>query len=107
MLKQCVSLLVVFTFDLLFVALSLGQAGRAELFGVVRDPSGLAVPGVMVQAEDQATTSRYSAVTDERGEYHILGLPAGQYIVSVERSGFRAYRRSGLVLRLGDRTPLD
>src|SRR5262249_35703313 len=105
--KQSVSWLVVVILAFLFTGLSFAQAGRAEMVGVVRDRPGLEVPGVMVQAEDQATTSRYAAVTDERGEYHILGLPAGQYVVSVERSGFRAYRQSGLILRLGDRTPLD
>ena len=50
---------------------------------------------------------RYSAVSDERGEYHVLGLPAGQYVLTVEQPGFRMYRQSGITLRLGDRTALD
>ena len=50
---------------------------------------------------------RYSAVSDERGEYHILGLPAGQYVLTVEQPGFRTYRQSGITLRLADRTALD
>src|SRR5205823_3431560 len=58
-------------------------------------------------AEDQATMARYPSVSDERGEYHLLGLPAGQYVVTVEQPGFRVYRQSGITLRLADRTALD
>src|SRR5499427_3373590 len=83
------------------------QAGRAELFGVIRDTSGLPVPGASVQAEDQATMARYSATSDERGEYHLVGLPGSNYVVTVELPGFRMYRQSGITLRLAERTALD
>ncbi len=46
-------------------------------------------------------------MSDLRGEYHLLGLPAGKYVLRIELPGFQAYRRSGIVLRLGDRTALD
>src|SRR6266851_1695288 len=85
----------------------LGQAGRAELLGAIEDPSGLRVPNAKVEAEDQGTMVRYAAVSDERGEYHVLGLPAGQYVLTAEQPGFRRYRQSGITLRLGDRTGLD
>ena len=85
----------------------LGQAGRAELFGVISDPAGLAVPKAKVEAQDQATTAKYAAVTDDRGEYHLLGLPSGEYVLTVEQPGFRTYRQSGIVLRLADRIALD
>jgi hypothetical protein len=87
--------------------LGYGQAGRAELFGAIEDPAGLAVPKAKVEAEDQATKARYTSLSDQRGEYHILGLPAGEYVVHVEQPGFRTYRQSGIVLRLGDRTSFD
>src|ERR1700742_600428 len=85
----------------------LGQAGRVELFGVITDPSGLAVSKAKVEAEDQGTKVRYSATSDERGEYHLVGLPTGQYVLSVEQPGFRTYRQTGIVLRLADRTGID
>lgn len=93
---------------LLLVPVScLGQAGRAELFGTILDPAGLPVPKAKVEAEDQATMAQYSATSNGRGEYHILGLPAGQYILTVQVSGFRMYRQSGITLRLGDRTVIN
>ncbi len=85
----------------------LSQSGRAELFGTVTDPSGLPVLSAKVNAEDQSTTARYTAATNVRGEYHILGLPTGRYVLSVEQPGFRTYRQTGVTLRLGDRTAID
>jgi hypothetical protein len=87
--------------------LLIGQAGRAELFGTIADPAGLPVPKARVEAEDQATMARYAAVSDDRGEYHIVGLPAGRYRLAVEKPGFRMYRQSGITLRLADRTAID
>jgi hypothetical protein len=84
-----------------------GQAGRAELFGLIQDPSNLPVPNAKAEAEDHATMVHYSAVSNERGEYHILGLPAGQYVLTVQQPGFHTYRQSGITLRLADQTQLD
>jgi hypothetical protein len=84
-----------------------GQAGRAELSGSIVDPTGLAVTKAKVTAEDQATTARYAVVSDDRGEYHIVGLPPGEYLLTVEQPGFHTYRRSGIVLRLADRVSID
>ena len=92
---------------LLFIAPCFGQAGRAELFGAVQDPSGLPVANARVQAEDQATTARYSVLSDGSGQYHLLGLAAGSYVLTVEQPGFRTYRQSGITLRVDDRTSLD
>src|SRR5437016_8106165 len=83
------------------------QAGRAELYGAIQDPAGLAVVNAKVEAEDQATTMRYATVSDGRGEYHLLGLPAGQYVLTVHQPGFRTHRQSGIVLRLAGRTSLN
>src|SRR5258708_7622659 len=92
---------------LLSSTLCFGQAGRAELFGVIRDPSDLAVANAKVEARDQATMARYAARANERGEYHILGLPSAKYVLTVEQPGFRMYRQSGITLRLADRTAID
>ncbi len=84
-----------------------GQAGRAELFGTVKDPAGLPIPKAKITAENQATAAQYVTNTDERGEYHLLGLPPSGYTVIVEQPGFRIYRQTGITLRLGDQIALD
>ncbi len=91
---------------LAIVAPCFGQAGKAELFGTIQDPSGLPVLNAKVQAEEQATMARFAATSDERGAYHILGLPAGQYVLIVEQPGFRTFRQSGIVLRIAEQTAL-
>jgi hypothetical protein len=92
---------------LLFSFGCFGQAGRSELFGVVKDPAGLALVRAGVVVEELATGARFRAETDGHGEYHLLGLPAGQYGLSVEQPGFRTYRQTGIRLRWADQTELN
>jgi hypothetical protein len=83
------------------------QGGKAELFGTVLDPSGLPVAAAAVQARQQSTGTEFPAVSGDRGEYHLLGLPAGEYLLTVRHPGFRVYQQSGIVLRLADQVSLD
>jgi hypothetical protein len=93
---------------LLFSTLScFGQAGRAEISGSVQDPSHLAVANAKVEALDQATQAVYSATSDSHGEYHLLGLSTGEYVLTVAQPGFRTYRQSGITLQLADRIMID
>ncbi len=84
-----------------------GQAGKAELFGSIQDPSGLSIATAKVTGEELATGASITATSDDRGEYHLLGLAAGQYALSIEKPGFRPYRQTGITLRIGDQTRLD
>ena len=84
-----------------------GQAGKSELFGTVQDPSALNVKGAKVSADELATGAKFQTTSDEHGEYHLLGLPAGQYSLSIEQPGFRTYRQTGIVLRLADQVQLN
>ena len=91
----------------LLPAVAWAQAGRAELIGTVDDPQGRRVSGATIEARDQATSVRYTSQSDDRGEYHLLGLPASEYVVAVRAAGFQLYRQSGIRLRLADRVSLD
>src|SRR5579872_685575 len=92
---------------LLLTVAGFGQAGRTELFGTILDPSGLPVANVRIEATQSSTAARFSSVSDDRGQYHLLGLPAGEYVLSAERDGFRPYRQSGIVLRIADQVELN
>ena len=94
----------------LLVAFSLpcsGQAGKAELFGNVQDPQDLAVSGAKVTCEQPAVGGRAEVLSDDHGDYHVLGLATGEYVLTVEKPGFRPYRREGITLRIGDQIRLD
>ncbi len=91
----------------LFIAGCLAQDAAAQLFGSILDPSGLPVRIAAVHAENQATLASFRVTSDDRGDYHLMGLPPGQYTLRVETRGFHTYRQSGIVLRAGDRPTLD
>ena len=94
----------------LFIMLSVavlacfGQAGKATLSGAVDDPSGLPVSGAQVQAEEQSTRASFPSTTNESGQYRLLGLRPGEYVLTVKQPGFKTYRQSGIILRIEDRT---
>ncbi len=83
------------------------QGGRAELFGVIEDSSGLPVAHASIQMLEQARGAMYRTTANEQGAYHFVALPVGEYILTVEQPGFRGYRQAGLGLRIGDRVSLN
>lgn len=84
-----------------------GQVGRAELFGAVRDLSGLPVAGAAVQAQEQGTAASSKTVTNEDGAYHFFALASGDFVLTVLKPGFATLRRAGIELRVADRIALD
>jgi Carboxypeptidase regulatory-like domain len=94
---------------MLFISLvaCLGQAGKASLSGTIDDPAGLPVPRAKVQAEEQTTHALFPTISDERGEYRLLGLIPGEYVLTVTQPGFKTYRQSGITLRIEDHTAQD
>src|SRR6185436_17731908 len=63
-------------------------AKQASIIGVAVDDTKAVVPGVSVTATDQAAGRQIVAVTNERGEYRLLNMPAGKYTIQAELSGF-------------------
>ena len=92
------------------LALALLWAGLcfgSELAGWVLDPSGRGVAGARVAAEEASTGARFEAISSARGAYQFLGVPAGEYSLTVMAAGFHPFRQSGVVLRAGAETSLD
>ena len=56
--------------------------------GTVRDPQNLAVPGVTVTATSTALQGPRTTVTDSEGGYTLRLLPAGDYDITFELTGF-------------------
>jgi hypothetical protein len=83
------------------------QAPTATLSGVVTDPSGAVIPGVTVTAISPATSHRTVATTNDQGFYVLTQLPAGEYRVEAEMSGFKKYVRQGLTLTTAATLALD
>ena len=73
----------------------------ASVTGIVRDSSGLIVPGVTVDIRNHATNQVSEAVTDATGRFRILYLAVGDYHLSAQLSGFTT-ANVNLRLTVGD-----
>ncbi len=73
-----------------------GVGGRIS--GTVKDPSGAAVAQASITLLETATGVRRTATTDGAGAYTFPVLPVGVYVLEIDRSGFRPYRRTGIAL---------
>src|SRR5215213_4452334 len=81
--------------------LSLGAPAWAQqasgIAGVVRDTSGLAMPGVTVEAASPALIEKVrTVVTDGEGRYSIVDLRPGDYTVTFSLTGFSTVKRDGI-----------
>jgi hypothetical protein len=72
-------------------------AQETSIAGVVRDASGGVLPGVTVEAASPALIEKVrSAVTDGSGNYKIISLVPGSYVVTFTLPGFTTLRREGI-----------
>jgi Ca-activated chloride channel homolog len=76
----------------LWVARPFAAQDAAALTGVVTDSTGAALPGVSITVTgDRGPAAK--AVTNDRGEFHVLGLLPGKYTVAIELEGFKHERQ--------------
>jgi hypothetical protein len=77
---------------------SLARA-QASIGGTVRDTSGAVLPGATVEAASPALIEKVRSVTtDATGQYKIVDLRPGSYIVTFTLTGFSAVKRQGVEL---------
>lgn len=77
------------------------QIEQANLTGLVTDESGAVVPGAAVSLTNLATRVRQETETNASGGYRLPFLTAGQYDLSVTKTGFDAARVTGIRLTVG------
>ena len=74
----------------------------ASLEGAVTDPSGGALPGVVVTLSSPALqVAQMTDVTNPEGHYRFTQLPVGVYQVKYELSGFQTTVRDSLQIGSG------
>jgi iron complex outermembrane receptor protein len=62
---------------------------NATLTGQILDPGGAAIVGANIEARQLNGLSEIRIVSDQSGRFAITNLPAGQYELHVEHTGFR------------------
>ena len=83
------------------------QEFRASITGRVTDSSEAVVAGATVEARNVETNVTTTAATDALGNYNLLFLRPGSYVVTVEAAGFKKYAREGLLLNVGQTVAVD
>lgn len=80
------------------------QTGR--IGGTVKDVNGQPIKGATVVAENPASApSSFTATTDDRGRYSMIGLKAGSWKVTASAPGFEAASGSVPIKTLGTPMP--
>ncbi len=77
------------------------QVSTGTISGVVQDPSGAAIPGVMVTIRNVETGTARTLTTDAGGRYTAPDLTLGNYEVTAQISGFQTEVRGGITLTVG------
>src|SRR5258707_3117163 len=92
---------------LISVSLLRAQIGGGSIVGTVRDPSGAAVAGVVVESHNQGTNETQRATSNSEGYYEFPLLPAGRYRLEAEAPGFDRVRGTVFELFTGTRPRID
>src|SRR4029079_6819944 len=72
---------------------------HSEIVGVVKDTSGAVLPGVTVEASSDVLIEKTRSVaTDGNGQYKIVDLRPGQYVVTFSLTGFATIKRENVDL---------
>ncbi len=93
---------------LLVLSLALrAQEFRANITGIVQDPSGAPVAGAKITVKDLDRNLTIATETNEAGIYLSRFLPPGAYSVAVEKAGFKRSLREDLRLQAADRLSVN
>jgi hypothetical protein len=86
---------------------SSSRAQNATISGTVFDPSHSPVSSVSVTARSTETNSLHTALTNEDGLYRLVELPAGIYVLTFEKSGFKVAKFAGVTITVGQILTVD
>jgi hypothetical protein len=81
----------------------MAQTTLGTILGSVTDPSGAAVQGAEVKALNVAENLEITATTNGAGDFELLELKPGPYVLTVSAPGFRLFRATGLALQARQR----
>jgi len=101
-MKKTKIFLAVLIFALSFSMLDAQIARQTgTIKGTVSDNEGTPLPGVSVTTTSPALIGSISDLTDNNGNFRLVALPSGTYLVVCELAGFKTTRQEGIVVRTG------
>lgn len=92
---------------LCFIALTffspraVGQVEKGQFVGRITDPSGAAIAGAAISAQNIDTNIVQKTTTNETGEFVITPVLAGNYVLTVEAPGFAKATTKHIEVQVG------
>ena len=84
------------------------QVNTATLSGTVSDPQGLPVKGAKVTVINSVTAAERSTVADDNGHYNLVGLPPGQYKLTIDGgANFGTFENNAITVTVGENAEFD
>ncbi len=83
------------------------QEQSGEVVGTVSLEDGSAIPGVLIEVSGKKLIGKKTAVSNENGNYRIMGLPPGEYSFVFTLEGFKTFKRTGVNVVLGKTIKLN
>ena len=74
------------------------QSTFGVILGTIKDQTGAVVSGASVRLTNSGEGTTREGKTNDKGDYEFVNVKAGNYVVAVTNSGFRASTLSGLTL---------
>jgi hypothetical protein len=94
----------------LFLATSLslfGQSTYGTVDGSVVDPSGASVAAAQVTLTNTGTQEKHTQSTGGEGAYQFVNVIPGEYRLDIEKSGFKHFARTNVVVQVQQDTHID
>src|SRR5437764_5573688 len=102
LLAVCVGVLLTLSSTPVFA-----QGETGSVTGVVTDPQGGTVAGADVTLTDVATKSARTATTNDAGRYHFASVAAGNYDLTISKSGFKIFQAAAQRVSVGTQLTVD
>ena len=75
--------------------------------GVVTNPNKEVINGASITVKNAGTNKEDTATTDDNGRFRVTNLQPGEYLVTVNGSGFAPFTREKVTVEIGRETTLD
>jgi hypothetical protein len=77
------------------------QITTGVIQGTVTDATGAFLPGVSIEIKNVETNLTITRVSDSNGHFTALQLPAGPYVITFTRAGFKTVKQENVQLTVG------
>lgn len=84
-----------------------GQTASGSLSGTITDANGAVVPAAKLVATNTGNGTKLETTSTDAGLYVFPAVPAGGYVLTIEKAGFKKLTRQNIEVRIAQRLDLD